>query len=93
MTMHAIERAKERYNKDYSLKDIQEIRKNIKNGKIIGEAFNTKNEKSTNKLAYTIYNHIPLKVLFDPKSYYIVSMFPFDFDEFDKLQNKYNINL
>lgn len=90
---HAIERAMQRYNKEYTPQDLIQISKNIREGKIVGEAFLPKNNSNNRLLAYTIYNHIPLKVLYDTKNYFIITMFPFDFDEYDKLQNKYNVNL
>lgn len=93
MTKHAIERALQRYNKSYDFKDMLNIRKNIREGKIIGNAFMPKNNENGNLLAYTIYNHIPLKVLFNPLNYHIITLFPFDFNEYDKLQNKYNVVL
>lgn len=89
---HAIERAQQRYNKDYTYKDIHAISHNIRDGKIVGEAFKPKHDTG-NLLVYTIYNHIPLKVLYNPKDYRIITMFPFDFDEYDKLQSKYNVVL
>ena len=89
---HAVDRAEQRYNKSYTLKDIRQISNNIRNGKIVGESFKPKRDTG-NLLAYTIYNHIPLKVLFNPVSYRIITMFPFDFDEYDKLQNKYKVVL
>ena len=85
--MHAIDRALERYNKEYTFQDIKNIRQNIKNGKIVGRAFKPRSNKSENMLVYTMYNHIPLKVLYSPITYNVITMFPFDFDEFNKLQN------
>ena len=41
---HAIERAQQRYNKDYTYKDIHAISHNIRDGKIVGEAFKPKND-------------------------------------------------
>lgn len=84
--MHAIERARERYNKEYTKEDIWKIRQNLKTNKIVGKPFKPFNDTG-NLLAYTFYNHIPLKVLYNPVNYKIITMFPFDFDEFDKLQN------
>ena len=89
---HAIDRAQQRYNKDYTMKDIRQISSNIRNGKIVGEAFKPRRDTG-NLLVYTIYNHIPLKVLYNPNDYKIVTLYPFDFNEYDKLQNKYNIVL
>lgn len=89
---HAVDRAEQRYNKSYTLKDIRQISNNIRNGKIVGESFKPKRDTG-NLLVYTIYNHIPLKVLYNPINYRVITMFPFDFDEYDKLQNKYKVVL
>ena len=82
---HAIERALQRYNKEYTTRDLVKIRENIRHGKIVGQAFKPPND-DVNMLVYTMYKHIPLKVLYNPVSYYIITLFPFDFNEFDKIQ-------
>lgn len=85
MGSHVIERAKQRYNQEYTLEDLRNIRNNLKSNKIVGKPFRPLNDNG-NLLAYVMYRHIPLKVLYNPYSYRIITMFPFDFDEFDKLQ-------
>lgn len=85
MGSHAIERALQRYNKEYTKEDLKNIRNNLKSNKIVGKPFKPLNDTG-NLLAYVMYKHIPLKVLYNPYSYRIITMFPFDFDEFDKLQ-------
>ena len=92
MSIHALERMEQRYNKNYTFEDLRTIRKNLKEGKIVGESFKPKNDTG-NLLAYTIYGHIPMKVLYNPENYHIITVFPFDFNEYDKLQNKYNVKL
>ena len=68
MTNHAIERALQRYNKEYTKEDLKNIRNNLKSNKIVGKPFKPLNDTG-NLLAYVMYQHIPLKVLYNPYSY------------------------
>ena len=53
---HAIERALQRYNKEYTKRDLVKIRENIRHGKIVGQAFKPPND-DVNMLVYTMYKH------------------------------------
>lgn len=84
---HAQERASQRYNKDLTEKDMNNIRQYIKNNQHtpLGCA-NTKNKK----FCYVKYNHIPYKILYKitHKHVKLITIYPFDFEEYNNIEKE-----
>lgn len=87
MSKHSQKRALERYNLSLTKKEEQEIIELIRENKII--ALGTSEENKNLKFAYVVYNHIPLKVLYERSNKYgvknIITIYPFDADEYNNL--------
>jgi len=82
---HSQERALQRYNKDYSKKDIKEMQKMLKdgNGIYVREA-----NGDDRDVLYLVYKHIPLKVCYNYVENKIVTILPFDVDEYIKIEEE-----
>ena len=89
--VHAMERAMQRYNKELSFKDLNNIRKRIANKEYIEIGPCPQDDKLT--FVYVQYNHIPYKILYTKtqKGVKIVTMYPFDVDEYNKLVDNHRI--
>lgn len=91
-TCHALDRALQRYAKNLTFKDLNNIRKQIANNNYIELGPSQQDENMT--FVYVQYNHIPYKVLFTrgKKGVKIVTMYPFDVDEYNNLVETHRIN-
>ena len=88
MTEHAKERAFERYNKELSDNDLDQMAKQIEKGEIL---FIKRSEKNKNmKFCYVKHDHIPYKVLYHNTNkgrrskIKIITVYPFNWAEYNK---------
>ena len=88
MTEHAKERAFERYNKELSDNDLDQMVKQIEKGEIL---FIKRSEKNKNmKFCYVKHDHIPYKVLYHNTNKgrrsktKIITVYPFDWKEYNE---------
>jgi mRNA deadenylase 3'-5' endonuclease subunit Ccr4 len=79
---HSQERASERYNKEYTKKDIREIEKKLREGEGI---FVREANGEDKDIVYLKYNHIPLKICYNYVDNKVVTILPFDVDEYVRL--------
>lgn len=85
MTFHAIKRGQQRYNLDLTKGDINTIVSQIINGEAI-YVCNAKGSKK--KIYYAKINKVPVKVLCNWSDFKIISMFPFNADEYNMLKEQ-----
>lgn len=82
--MHAQDRAFQRYNQELSDEDILNIEKIIRQDEQI--PLYSSEENKDMKFCYVLYNNIPYKILYlyTRKRIYIITIYPFDPDEYNK---------
>lgn len=87
MTLHALQRLKERYNLNLNFDDLVTIIKAIKNdyGVIIKMS-------GVQMTLWVLYGHCPIRLVYDTLSENIVTVLPFDVDEYNKLPKLENIS-
>ena len=87
MNEHLRERLGGRYNNNnYSQTMHKEMKKQIITGKALFVSKSSKTSKRS--IYYCKYNHIPYKVVYDFKSNSIVTVLPFDSDEYNTLKEE-----
>lgn len=86
--MHAQERALQRYNKELTDKDLENIGNEIM-GNRHTYLYDSKDSKSK-KFCFVKYNHIPYKVLYTikKKKCKIITIYPFNVDEYNEIQEQ-----
>lgn len=86
MTLHAVKRCQERYNIYLSKRELDNVIMQVLTSQAIyiGKAKGSK----TKKLYYAKVNNIPIKVLCNWADFRIISVFPFDTDEYNLLRDK-----
>lgn len=83
MTNHALERIFERYGRELTFWDINNLIKTIKQGKCLVLDDSVKDSQ----IILLSYNHLPLKLVYSPGFHhkgYIVTALPFDVDEWNE---------
>jgi hypothetical protein len=89
MTQHAKERALERYSKEITNLDLQQMINAIQQNNHIPLGCSETNKNM--KFCYVTYNHIPYKVLYHNKTkgknskIKIITVYPFDPDEYNEI--------
>lgn len=79
---HCQQRAIQRYNKEFTKKDIKEIEKLIRQGLYLQA--NDEVIKGRN-IVFVRYKHIPIKVCYDSVKKYIVTILPFIVEEYNEI--------
>jgi hypothetical protein len=95
MTYHAKDRFQERYNREFTWRDLKEMARLV----TIGEALPLHNSPTTPDpgpglaFYYVVYEHIPYRILItDPKEgrqRSIVTVYPLDVDEYNSAVEKH----
>ena len=85
MTLHAQDRALQRYNKELTEKDMICIQKAIMNNQHT-PLYSSKDDKNK-KFCYLKHDHIPYKILYTirKKQCRIITIYPFDVDEYNNM--------
>ena len=85
---HAQERALQRYNKDLTMLDMNNIIKIIQNNQ--HTPLGCRKEDKNKKFCYLKYNHIQYKILYkiNKKKCRIITIYPFDVDEYNNIEEQ-----
>lgn len=86
MTLHALQRLRERYNLNLCWSDIALIIGAIKSN--YGIVVNEENHYIT---LWLLYGHCPIKLVYESKAKKIITALPFDIDEYNKLPKLNNV--
>lgn len=93
MTSHAQERAEQRYNTHLSKRDKRSILSLINEGSCYNLEYPYTHYKDR-RTCYVLFNHIPLKIIYafnrKNKAVALVTILPFDVDEYNEIIEKGN---
>lgn len=95
MSKHSRERAFERYNIELTSKQEKEIMQKIRNNEHI-YLYDSEQDPKHLKFCYIVYENIPLKILYKKTNKKgiteIVTIYPFDVEEYNEKQQEREIN-